>query len=291
MNPQESISLRDLCWYRIGGKARYYAEPESLPELESLLSWVHKEGLPRFLLGHGSNVLFADDGFAGLVIQTRKLNARRDLEAGVVEVEAGFPLPSLVKIANAHGWQGLEFFAGIPGTIGGAVWGNAGACGEQVGDRVSQVLLMEPGGPGRWVEGANLPWKYRCSGIEDRVVASVRLELSPGADPQQLKKKSTALEQQKRATQPYEPRSCGCIFRNPEGTSAGELIEKCGFKGLSIGGARISPIHANFIVNEKDACSDDIERLIKQVQRKVREQFQVDLIREVIMPGQQGGRR
>ena len=291
MNLQESIRLSRCCRYRIGGDARYFAVPNTLDELKELISWGEAEGLPRFLLGHGSNVLFADEGFEGLVIHTKKLKAVREMEEGLLEAEAGVPLESLVQRANDLGWQGLESFPGIPGTIGGAVWGNAGACGEEIGDRVSQVQLMEAGGRGEWIDASSLSWSYRCSGIEDRVVAAVRLRLSPGSDPQQLKIRSRQLKEQKMSTQPYSPPSCGCIFRNPDGASAGELIEKSGLKGVAVGGARVSREHANFIVNEGKASSEDIEKLIEQVQRAVHEQFQVDLVREVIMPGQRGGSR
>jgi len=292
MNLQEMIGLSRRCWYQTGGDAKYFAEPKTLDELEELISWGEAEGLPRFLLGHGSNVLFADEGFDGLVIHTKKLRAVRMIGDGLLEAEAGATLQSLVDHANDKGWQGLESFPAIPGTIGGAVWGNAGVCGEQIGDRVSQVRLLEAGSPGQWIDAASLRWGYRCSGIEDRVVAAVRLRLSPGSDPQQLKNRSRELEEKKRSTQPYLPRSCGCIFRNPAGDiSAGEWIEKSGLKGISIGGARISTEHANFIVNEGEARSEDIEKLIEQVQRRVRDLFQVDLVREVIMPGQRGGSR
>ena len=291
MNLQESIQLSGRCWYRIGGDAKYFAVPKTLDELKELISWGKAEGLPRFLLGHGSNVLFADDGFDGLVFHTKKLKAVRETEEGLLEAEAGVPLQSLVDDANDRGWQGLESFPGIPGTIGGAVWGNAGACGEEIGDRVHQVQLMEAGGPGEWIDAASLCWSYRCSGIEDRVVAAVRLQLSPGSDPQQLKNRSQELKDRKTSTQPYNDPSCGCIFRNPGEISAGELIEKSGLKGTSIGGARISREHANFIVNEGGARSEDIEKLIEQVQRRVRDLFQIELVREVIMPGQRGGSR
>jgi UDP-N-acetylmuramate dehydrogenase len=291
MNLQEMIVLSRRCWYQTGGDAKYFAEPKTLEELEELISWGETEGLPRFLLGHGSNVLFADEGFDGLVIHTKKLKAVREMEEGLLEAEAGAPLESLVDQANGLGWQGLESFPGIPGTIGGAVWGNAGACGEEIGNRVSQVQLMEAGGPGEWIDASSLCWSYRCSGIEDRVVAAVRLQLSPGSDPQQLKNRSCELKMQKMSTQPYSQRSCGCIFRNPVGASAGELIEKSGLKGVAVGGARISRDHANFIVNEGGARSEDIEELIERVQRRVRDLFQVNLVREVIMPGQRGGSR
>ncbi len=291
VNMSDSEPLSKRCWYRTGGDARYFGRPKSRAELQQQIDWSFSEGIPLFLMGYGSNVLFADDGFDGLVIHTTGLSGIDKVEPGVIEVEAGFKLDKLVDFSNSLGWQGLESFRGIPGTIGGAVWGNAGACGEDIGDRVSQILLQEPGKGSEWLDGRDLDWRYRYSGIEDRVVAAVRLTLNQGSDPQQLKRRTAEVEKRKRSSQPYTLRSCGCVFRNPDGESAGALIEKCGLKGMVLGGARVSLKHANFIVNEGGATSRDIEQLIKRVQNQVLKLSSVTLEREVIMPGHRGGGR
>lgn len=291
LNIQESVPLRQRCWYQTGGEARYFGRPGSLEELQQQVDWGNAAGFPLFLMGHGSNVLFADDGFDGLVICTTGLKATDVVEPGVIEVEAGFKLERLVDRANELGWQGLESFPGIPGTIGGAVWGNAGAGGEDIGDRVSQILLMEPGQGREWVDSRDLDWRYRYSGIEDRVVAAVRLRLNEGSDPQELKRRTAEVELRKRDSQPFALRSCGCIFRNPHGQSAGALIEKSGLKGTTLGRARVSIEHANFIVNEGGATSRDIEQLIERIRSHVKKLYSVDLEREVIMPGHRGGDR
>ena len=295
MKLEESIGLDNRCWYRVGGIARWFTRPRSLEELQEAVEYAAAEGLPRFLLGNGSNVLFSDDGFDGLVICTTLLKRCEFKEAGLIEVQAGYQLSSLVQEANALGWQGLESLPGIPGTIGGATWGNAGAAGESIGATVAEVLLLDGSGGREWIDGRDLPWTYRYSGIGDRVVAAVRLQLNCGSDRQQLEDHTATLMQRKERTQPMAERSCGCIFRNPvgmgEGTSAGEWIERSGMKGMSVGGALVSSEHSNFIVNEGNACAGDIEELIHRIRDRVRTLFDVELQREVILPGPNGGSR
>ncbi len=295
MKLERSIPLDKRCWYRVGGIANWFTRPKSLDELQEAVEYAAAEGLPKFLLGNGSNVLFSDEGFDGLVICTTLLKRRELKGTGLIEVEAGYQLSSLVDEANALGWQGLESLPGIPGTIGGATWGNAGAAGEAIGASVAEVLLLDGSGGREWIDGRDLPWNYRNSGIGDRVVAAVRLQLKCGSDRQQLEERTASLKQRKERTQPLAERSCGCVFRNPvgvgEGTSAGEWIDRSGMKGERIGGAQVSSEHANFIVNDDNASAGDIEKLIHLIRDRVRTLFDVDLQREVILPGRNGGSR
>ncbi|MGE4620133.1 MAG: UDP-N-acetylmuramate dehydrogenase, partial [Planctomycetota bacterium] len=283
----ENKSLAPHNWYRVGGTARYYAKPISVDELKDLTDWAHQEQLPVFLLGRGANVLFADAGFDGLVIHTKSLVKKPYvLESGLIEVEVGQDLEKLIGWSNRHGYQGLEGFVGIPSTMGGAVWGNAGAADGGIGKLVSEVQLIEPGGALEWIDGRDLAWDYRYSGIQDRVIARVRLELTPGFDAENLQKRSDDLLQKKKDTQPFENKTCGCVFRNPDGMSAGQLIEDCQLKGRTSGGAMISNKHANFIENVTGkASSHDIEVLIELIQETVREKYGVSLKNEVVMPG------
>jgi UDP-N-acetylmuramate dehydrogenase len=289
----ENKSLAPHNWYRIGGEARYYAKPVSIGELKELADWAHHEQLPLFLLGRGANVLFDDAGFDGLVIHTKSLVEKpRELESGLIEIDVGQDLEKLVGWSNHRGYQGLEGFVGIPATLGGAVWGNAGAADGGIGALVSEVQLIEPGGALEWIDGRELPWDYRYSGIEDRVIARVRLKLTPGFDAEELKRTSEDLLQKKKETQPFDNKTCGCIFRNPEGRKAGQLIEDCQLKGKSSGGAMISNKHANFIENiAGEASSHDIETLIELVQQTVLEKYDVLLKNEVIMPGSRRNQR
>ncbi|HIC23499.1 MAG TPA: UDP-N-acetylmuramate dehydrogenase [Planctomycetes bacterium] len=286
MKLEEGIPLSGQCWYRIGGKASYYARPQSIEDMQQLLDWSHREGQPTFLLGYGSNVLFDDAGFEGLVIHTKSLKGYEQHERGIIEAAAGQNLESLVGEVNDLGLQGLESFVGIPGSIGGAVYGNAGASGGGIGDLVSEVELIEPGGIREWCDGRDLDWRYRESGIGDRVVARVRIRLQPDVDPETLRKESARLLEKKIDTQPFDIRTCGCIFKNPTGMSAGRMIDECGLPDLQIGGARISKIHANFIENvDGKATSDDIERLIDRMREEVRDQHDVELDLEVVLAG------
>jgi UDP-N-acetylmuramate dehydrogenase len=293
LNRHEGKKLSGICWYGIGGKARYYAQPQSVEEMRDHLVWARGEGLPVFMLGHGSNVLFDDEGFDGLVVGTKSLSGFREREKGIVEAEVGQHLAKLVGNVNDLGLQGLETFVGIPGTVGGAVYGNAGASSGGIGDAdlVSEVLLIEPSGTMEWVDGRDLPWCYRDSGIGDRVVARVRIRLQPDVDPETLRKESARLLEKKIETQPFELRTCGCIFKNPTGMSAGRMIDECGLKGLQIGAARISTIHANFIENvDAKATSDEIRCLIDRMREKVRAQHGVELEHEVILASTRGER-
>ncbi|NRA75000.1 MAG: UDP-N-acetylmuramate dehydrogenase [Planctomycetes bacterium] len=290
MKRDEGRQLSKICWYAIGGEARYYAQPQSVEEMQDHLVWARGEGLPVFMLGHGSNVLFDDEGFDGLVVCTRSLSGFREREKGIVEVEVGKHLGNLVDKVNDLGLQGLETFVGIPGTIGGAVYGNAGASSGGIGDAdlVSEVLLIEPSGTMEWVDGRDLSWRYRDSGIGDRVVARVRIRLQPDFDSEKLCKKSQRFLKLKTDTQPFTNKTCGCIFKNPARMSAGRLIDECGLKGVRFGGAMISPVHANFIENVDGATSSDIKHLIDRARKLVRDQHGLELQREVVLPGTRG---
>ena len=290
MKRDEGRQLSKICWYGIGGNARYYAQPQSVEEMRDHLVWARGEGLPVFMLGHGSNVLFDDEGFDGLVVCTRSLSGFREREKGIVEVEVGQHLENLVDKVNDLGLQGLETFVGIPGTIGGAVYGNAGASSGGIGDAdlVSEVLLIEPSGTMEWVDGRDLHWRYRDSGVGDRVIARVRIRLQPDFDAAKLREKSKRLLEIKTDTQPFTNRTCGCIFKNPARKSAGRLIDECGLKGERFGGAMISPVHANFIENVGGATSSDIKHLIDRVRKLVRDQHGLELQCEVVLPGTRG---
>ncbi|MEC9476424.1 MAG: UDP-N-acetylmuramate dehydrogenase [Planctomycetota bacterium] len=287
MKIHERVSLANHSWYRIGGEARHYGKPRSIEELTQLGSWAFDEGLPIFCLGRGANVLFSDSGFDGLVIHTKSLTGEfTDLGAGIIEVLAGQDLEKLIPRFNALGYQGLEGFVGIPATIGGAVWGNAGTASQGIGELVSEVELIEPGGKPQWVDQRDLNWHYRYSGIEDRIVSRVRLHLQMGAEPQELENRSQQVLRRKKSTQPFDNQTCGCIFRNPDDDSAGRLIEQCQLKGKRVGGAKVSEKHANFIENvDGTATSADIEDLINLIHQEVQKQHGVELKHEVIRPG------
>jgi len=291
---REYVDLSSHCTYRTGGPARWLGEPTSLQEFRDLDCWARGEEIRRFYLGGGSNTLFPDEGFEGLVVLTRHLDGISFPADGIIEAEAGAALIKVIRLANDRGWQGLEEFVGIPGTIGGAVWGNAGASAGGIGQVVDAIEVVTDSGEVEWLPASSesLDWRYRHSGIGERAIVRVRLRLSPGADLRELKSISQKLQEYKQQTQPLSAWSCGCVFRNPSGdTSAGALIEWAGLMGKRLGGALVSVKHANFIINEGGATSGEIVALIAEVRDRVEDFHGIRLIHEVITPEKAGGSR
>ncbi|MGE3166018.1 MAG: UDP-N-acetylmuramate dehydrogenase [Planctomycetota bacterium] len=281
--------LRARNSFRIGGCARELAAPASLTELGDVLRSAHRDGVPVFALGGGTNTLLADDGFAGLVLSFENLvdDVIPATDPYRLIVRAGTPLKRVIHEALRRGWEGLEYFVGIPGTIGGAVYGNAGTRGHELGALVERLHVFDRRGVDRWIAGAELPWEYRASGLGADLVAEVVLRLQPG-DRRLIADRARDLFNRKRLTQPLHEASAGCVFRNPEGLHAGALIERAGLKGLAIGGARVSDRHANFVVNDGTATAADVERLLAHVSQVVNQLFAVSLQREIVTPGADG---
>ncbi|MEE8142665.1 MAG: FAD-binding protein, partial [Planctomycetota bacterium] len=227
-------SLREHTSLRVGGRCRFLAQPRSVADLSRLLMWRERRGLPFFTLGGGTNTLFHDHEFDGVVIAFAGLTGTRVLDGHRLSVLPGTPLKRVVKQTLQLGWQGLESFVGIPGTLGGAVYGNAGGSSGGIGALVHRLRLMDPDGCEEWCPGARLPWRYRSSGIGNRVIAEVILKLAPG---NRARVMHTAREvmAHKVQTQPLSLSSAGCVYRNQEGRSAGHLIEAAGLKGARIG--------------------------------------------------------
>lgn len=271
--------------FHIGGKADYFAEPCNREQLSRAVTWAGDHGLPWFVLGGGTNTLMPDSGYPGLVISMAAYADEEFREVGERGLLClpGTPLRRVIHASLKRGWSGLESFVGIPGTIGGAVYGNAGSRGHSMSERVVRVLLLSETGELEWVPGDAIPWAYRNSGIGARVIAEIELGLEPG-DRTAIAQAAKELFNLKRETQPLQAWSAGCVFRNPPGEFAGELIERAGLKGQRQGGAVVSPRHANFIVNEGAATAADVTGLIARIQAVVREQFGVQLQREIVSP-------
>ena len=277
------LSLATKTSFRIGGTSRHWVAPADTEELRRVVVDLETERTPYFVLGGGTNTIFGDDGFAGCVISTERLDRIEVREPRRLVVEPGVPLRRVIREAIKHGWGGLEEFVGIPGSIGGAVWGNAGGADRAVGDRVASVTWVEPDGRLNTIAGREIDWRYRSSGLGRRVIASIELEFLPG-DRETLAAAAKECFNRKRDTQPLSAWSAGCIFRNPPGHAAARLIEEAGLKGESVGDARVSEHHANFIVNTGEATAEDVRRLIERVQARVHEAFGVTLEREIIDP-------
>ena len=283
--PQAGASLAEFTTWRVGGAAEWLAEPVSLDETQAWIQWATQQGMPCRVIGAGSNLLIHDDGLPGLSLCLRKLQGLEfDPTDGTVEVLAGEPIPSLARRAARAGLHGLEWSVGIPGTAGGAAVMNAGAQGGCTAEWLESVQVMPlDGGDCFELRSDQLDFAYRHSRLQDNdlVVLSARFRLEPGHDPTELKRVTNANLSHRTTTQPYQQPSCGSVFRNPEPLKAGRLIEEQGLKGTRIGGAEISTMHANFIVNTGNAQADDIARLIQLVQDRVEAEHGIRLHTEV----------
>ncbi|MDM7937141.1 MAG: UDP-N-acetylmuramate dehydrogenase [Cyanobium sp. CZS 48M] len=280
------ISLADYTTWKVGGPAEWFAEPASGEELVALARWALTENLPLRLIGAGSNLLVSDGGLAGLTLCNRRLQGSViDAASGLVEAQAGEPIPTLARKAARAGLSGLEWAVGIPGTVGGAAVMNAGAQGGCTADWLQEVTVLDPGrGDGPFVlQASELEFAYRHSRLqaEPLLVLSARFRLSSGHDPAEISRRTSANLSSRTSSQPYQQPSCGSVFRNPEPRKAGQLIEQLGLKGLALGGAMVSPIHANFIVNTGGASAADIEQLIRLVQQRVFSAHGIELHTEV----------
>ena len=280
------VNLQDFTTWRVGGPAEWFAEPADQAQLIALATWAAHAGMPFRVIGAGSNLLIADRGLPGLTVCNRRLQGSRvDGESGVVEAEAGEPIPTLARKVARAGLHGLEWAVGIPGTVGGAAVMNAGAQGGCTAEWLDSVLVLDPTRPGEpfRIAAADLAFAYRHSllQLEPLLVLSARFSLEPGHDPAAITARTTANLHSRTSTQPYQQPSCGSVFRNPEPLKAGQLIEVLGLKGTQIGGAEVSPIHANFIVNRGGATAADIDALIALVQERVREANGIALHPEV----------
>ena len=290
---RRSVCLQGFTTWKVGGPAEWFAEPGSQAELIRLAAWATSAGLPWRCIGAGSNLLIADGGLAGLTLCNRRLQgSHSDSQDGWVEAEAGEPIPTLARKAAKAGLHGLEWAVGIPGTVGGAVVMNAGAQGGCTADWLHSVRLLDPSRPDQpfSLEARDLDFAYRHSRLqaEPLVVLSARFRLAAGHDPAEITARTSANLHSRTSTQPYQQPSCGSVFRNPEPRKAGQLIEALGLKGLSVGGAQVSALHANFIVNTGNAQASDIDALILLVQERVHREHGTTLHTEVKRLGFEG---
>ena len=271
--------------FRIGGPAKRMAYPERGEQLVLLLSHAIACGARPLVIGNGTNLLAPDAGLDRLVIDTSAgLNqVEAGAEPGTIRAEAGASLARLADFACRQGLTGLEFAHGIPGTVGGAVCMNAGAYGGEMKQVVEEAVVLFPEEGVRHLTGAALAFGYRRSFLSERpeaVVLSARFRLSPG-DPDEIRQQMRELMERRRASQPLDLPSAGSTFKRPEGYFAGTLIDQCGLKGLTVGGAQVSEKHAGFIVNRGGATSADVRELIRQVQARVLDATGVRLEPEV----------
>jgi UDP-N-acetylmuramate--L-alanine ligase/UDP-N-acetylenolpyruvoylglucosamine reductase len=271
----------------VGGSAELYAEPSSIEELQILLVAAHESRLPVRVLGRGSNLIVPDEGVIGLVMRLQHASWRRitELSDHRIQVGGGVRLKELCGHALREGWEGFEFLEGIPGTLGGALRMNAGAMGGWIFELVEEVQLVNLTGEIRILRREDLTIGYRrCTDIEDTIAIGAVLRPTSLSNSRAIRAQIETYRRRRRESQPREP-SSGCIFRNPEGDSAGRLIDELGLKGERVGDAEVSRIHGNFIVNRGAATADDVVALVRKVRDRVLSERKVALEPEVLLYG------
>ena len=268
-----------------GGPARWFDTPETVDELVARLAWADEEGLPVAVVGLGSNLLAADEGFPGVVLKLGGALARADASDGTLVAGGGAPLAVCLHRARAAELGGIEFVCAIPGTVGGAIWMNAGAYGGDLAGVLRRALVADATGA-RWRTPAELGLRYRLSSLRPgQVVAEAELELEP-RPLAEIKETVAAMQSLRKAAQPTNKRTFGSVFKNPDHElTAGRMLEACGLRGFALGGAQISPKHANFIENAGGARSADALALIAEARRRASETFGVVLQPEVQLLG------
>jgi UDP-N-acetylmuramate dehydrogenase len=285
VNVEENVALSKFTTLGTGGPARWFARPATVDELVELLVWADAEGIPPAPVGLGSNLLVADEGFAGLALRLDGKLAAASASDGRLAGGGGAALAVCLHRARAAELGGLEFVCAIPGTVGGGVWMNAGAYGSDIAAVLARAQIADASGA-RWLTPAELGLRYRRSDLRlGQIVAAAEFELAP-RPAAEIKATVADMQARRKAAQPTNKRTFGSVFKNPEHElTAGRMLEACGLKGHRIGGAQISPKHANFIENAGGATSADALALIGEARRRALERFGVRLEPEVQLLG------
>jgi len=292
---RENETLARYSTYRIGGPATVVL-PAGADDVAAALRAAHEAGVPWFALGLGSNILLPDQGLDALVIRLGKGIDTLVQDGERWTVGAGLPAPLAARKTAAAGFAGLHIFVGVPGTVGGGVYMNAGCHGGDWSEVVEQVTVIDAAGNDATLARREVPFTYRWSGLDGRIVVGTTVRLRP--EPQEHLDEQIAemFEWRQRGT-PFNQPCCGSVFKNPSGPSwkreggprtAGQLIESAGLKGVRVGGAQVSPMHANYVVNTGNATAADVRALIERVQIEVESRFQVRLEPEVKLIGGYG---
>src|SRR5712691_8225384 len=285
VSPDEPLASRTS--FGIGGPAEFFVESGRAEAIERIIAGCVERDIPYLLLGAGTNLLIADAGVEGLVI--RVVNREHSIEGLRVRAGAGLKMMRLARIVADANLRGFEFAIGVPGTVGGAVYQNAGCWGKELGEVLVEVEGFMPGAGRRTWKPADLKFAYRTSALRDGklkggLVVEATIQLDRG-DGEEAKAMMVKLTRERNETQPIKTKNCGSVFKNPPGDSAGRLVQAAGLKGAREGKAVISSLHGNFIVNEGGATAADVKKLIERVQAEVRRRFNVELETEVEMAG------
>lgn len=278
-----SEQLNRFTTFRIGGPADYYLEPKDREDLLKLIKYLKEIKYPYIIIGNGSNVLISDEGIRGAAINLEAGFTKIEVIKNKVYAEAGIRLSKLVDVCIEHSLVGIENLAGIPGTLGGAILMNAGAYGGEISDFIKLVEVIDDVEI-KFLKKEECGFTYRKSNLENKIILSAEFEL-PFGDKVKAKERRKELLLKRNKAQPVELPNAGSIFKNPPGDYAARLIEQAGLKGLTIGGAKVSEKHANFIVNFNNASANDVIELMKIIQEKVYEKFGIMLEPEIKMIG------
>jgi UDP-N-acetylmuramate dehydrogenase len=272
---------------KIGGPADLFVEPSSIKGLETTIALINEFGVKWRAIGRGSNLLVSDLGIEGVVIKLGEGLDSLEIDGAEVTIGGGFPLVKLATVLSRKGLSGLEFAGGIPGSLGGAVYMNAGAHRSDMSQIVKKAYILFEDGTFEWVTNEELTFSYRTSVLQKErpgICVEAVLQLKEG-NTEEIKAKLQKNKDYRRDTQPLNFPCAGSIFRNPLPDYAGQLIEKVGLKGFQIGGAQVSEMHANFIVNKERATANDVLLLIAHIQKEIKENYNIDLHTEVEIIG------
>lgn len=273
--------------FRIGGSADYFVKPGNADEVAAVIAVCREYNIPYFILGNGSNLLVSDDGYRGMIINIMDNMDSVTVDGRIITAQAGAMLVRVSMMARDNALTGLEFASGIPGTIGGAVYMNAGAYGGEMKNVVKTVRAIDEYGRIYELDSEKMDFSYRHSIVEERklIVLEVTLELEHGSR-EAIDDRMKELAEARRSKQPLEYPSAGSTFKRPEGYFAGKLIMDAGLRGYSVGGAQVAEKHCGFVINKGGATASDVVELIRDVQHDVDDKFGVTLEPEVKMLGE-----
>ena len=281
----EQEPLARYTTYRIGGPAKYLLLPADVDDVQRGIEMAQNRNLPWVVLGLGSNVLVKDAGFPGVVIRLGKGLDRFEMKGATAIVGAGMPIPILARRTAEAGFVGVERFVGIPGTVGGGIYMNAGCHGAEFSEVVTEITVMDAKGKVKQIARKQISFKYRASNLGPVIVLEAKLVLGEES-PAKLKELQSRLFRWRKAGTPYDQPCCGSVFKNPSLTrTAGMLIDEAGLKGHTVGGAQVSNLHANYFINLGNATAADVQKLMEHVKKMVQKKTGVELEPEVRVIG------
>ena len=281
----ENEPMKKHTTFKIGGAADSFCEAETAQDIFSAIAYAKEKNMPLFVMGNGSNLLVSDKGVRGFVLKISDKFANCVVAEDVITAQSGILLSTLSKTAQKNSLSGLEFAGGIPGTLGGAIYMNAGAYGGEMKDVIKSVTYLKDGEVKKITDGFEFGYRKSVFTDSDAIILEAELQLKRG-DAEEIKAKMEDFKNRRQEKQPLSMASAGSTFKRPEGYFAGRLIEDAGLKGYAIGGAAVSEKHSGFVVNKGGATAQDVRLLISHIQKTVKEKFGVELETEVKMMGE-----